>query len=79
LVKNLLREGIVLPSSSEVTRVDLMKVVDQMGFQNRSLEVTSTITDILPPGLAKQGKIPPGWTKKDGTIKIPPGLAKKAP
>jgi hypothetical protein len=77
LVKNLLREGIVLPSDDEVSREDLMKLVDQDGFAVKQIEFVGEITDILPPGLAKQGKIPPGWTKKDGTIHIPPGLAKK--
>lgn len=56
LKKNLLREGIVLPDSATVSRVDLMSFVDQLGFQSRAVTLANS-----DPSPSSAGNPPSGW------------------
>jgi hypothetical protein len=61
LEKNLLREGIILPDASLITRLDLMGVVDDFGFQSRTdILVAQNTGSPVKRGRANGG-IPPGF------------------
>jgi hypothetical protein len=64
--KNLLREGIVLPSQAEISRVGLINVVDEFGFQSRTLDVArSSKSPVRGNNGVGNGEDPPppGWVK----------------
>lgn len=71
--KNLLREGIVLPSKKDLAREDLVNVMDQFGMQGKLAAIS--VDPSSPGGRVSGGVVPGGFTNPNNKwYNVPPNM-----